>query len=177
MEHLQYPIGRFEYGQTYTPAQTKSQIQTINALPSKLFNIVNTLNESQLETPYRPNGWTVRQVVNHVADSHMNANIRFRLALTEENPTIKPYEEALWAELPDGKTAPVEWSLQLLKYVHLRWGLVLNSMNEADFARTYFHPETKRRFELREAVALYAWHSEHHYQHIRQLCLREGWPV
>lgn len=177
MEHLQYPIGRFEHGQSYTSAQTLSQIQTINALPSKLFNIVNVLNESQLETPYRPNGWTVRQVVHHIADSHMNANIRFHLALTEDNPTIKPYQEALWAELPDGKIAPVEWSLQLLKYVHLRWGLVLNSMDETDFLRTYFHPELLRQFELREAVALYAWHSEHHYQHIRQLCLREGWQI
>jgi len=175
MENLKYPIGRFTYSTPASTAETQSQIQTISALPSKLLNIVNMLNESQLETPYRPEGWTVRQVVHHVADSHANANIRFHLALTEQNPTIKPYKEALWAELPDGKTAPVEWSLQLLKYVHLRWVLVLNSMTEADFSRTYFHPEQQKSFELREAVALYAWHSEHHYQHIRQLCLHNGW--
>ena len=175
MENFKYPIGRLVYPTPASSAETQSQIQTISALPSKLFNLVNPLTESQLETPYRPEGWTVRQVVHHVADSHATANIRFHLAMTEENPTIKPYKEALWAELPDGKTAPVEWSLQLLKYVHLRWVLVLNSMTEADFSRTYFHPELQKTFELREAVALYAWHSEHHYQHIRQLCLRNGW--
>jgi len=175
MENLKYPIGRFELGKTYTMAETKSQILTISALPSKLLNVVNVLNEAQLETPYRPEGWTVRQTVHHIADSHLNAFARFKLALTEDNPTIKPYEEHLWAELADGKTAPVDWSLQLLKYVHLRWILLLNSLTDADFQRTYLHPETKRIFTLQEVVALYAWHSEHHYEHIHQLCIREGW--
>lgn len=174
-ESLRYPIGQFEYGKIYTPAETKSQIQTISALPSKLFNAVNPLTEAQLDTPYRPGGWTVLQTVHHVADSHMNAYIRFKLALTEENPSIKPYEEALWAELADGKGAPVDWSLQLLKYVHLRWGVLLNSLTDTDLARTYFHPESKRVFGLREVIAMYAWHSEHHYEHINRLCLREGW--
>jgi hypothetical protein len=136
---------------------------------------VNVLSEAQLETPYRPEGWTVRQTVHHVVDSHINAYIRFKLALTENNPAIKPYEEALWAELADGKGALVEWSLQLLKYVHLRWVMLLNSLTEPDWERTYFHPETKRVFALREVAALYAWHSEHHYEHINQLCLHEGW--
>jgi uncharacterized damage-inducible protein DinB len=175
MENLKYPIGRFEFGKTYSKAETNAQIQTISALPSKLFNVVNVLTEAQLETPYRPGGWTVRQTIHHVADSHMNAYMRFKLALTEENPTIKPYEEGLWAELPDGKTAPVGWSLQLLKYVHLRWVMLLNSLTEQDLERTYFHPETKRTFPLSEVLALYAWHSEHHYEHINQLCMREGW--
>ena len=175
MENLQYPVGRFENGQTYTPAQTLSNIQTISALPSKLFNVVNVLNEQQLETVYRPDGWTVRQVVHHIADSHINAYLRFHLALTEENPTIRPYLEHLWAELPDGKTAPVDWSLQLLKYVHLRWVLLLNSLTETDLDRTYFHPQSQRSFQLREVVAMYAWHSEHHYEHIHQLALRSGW--
>ncbi|MEZ4901080.1 MAG: putative metal-dependent hydrolase [Spirosomataceae bacterium] len=175
MENLKYPIGRFEFGKTYTMAETKSQILTISALPSKLFNIVNVLNEAQLETPYRPEGWTVRQTVNHIADSHLNAFIRFKLALTEDNPTIKPYQEQLWAELADGKTAPVDWSLQLLKYVHLRWIMLLNSLDKSDFQRTYTHPESKRVFTLQEVAALYAWHSEHHYEHIHQLCIREGW--
>lgn len=175
MENLKYPIGRFVSGKTYTEAETRAQIQTISALPSKLFNVINVLNEAQLETPYRLEGWTILQTVHHIADSHMNAYIRFKLALTEENPAIKPYEEVLWAELADGKTAPVDWSLQLLKYVHLRWVMLLNSLTEADLQRTYFHPETKRVFPLREVIALYAWHSEHHYEHINQLCIREGW--
>lgn len=175
MESLSYPIGRFEFGKTYTMAETKSHIQTISALPSKLFNIVNPLSKSQLETPYRPEGWTVIQTVHHIADSHMNAYIRFKLALTEDNPFIKPYEEALWADLADGTGAPLEWSLQLLKYLHLRWVMLLNSLTETDLQRTYFHPETKRVFPLQEVVALYAWHCEHHYEHIRRLCLREGW--
>lgn len=175
MEKLKYPIGRFEFGKTYTPAKTQAHIQEISALPSKLFNVVNVLSEAQLETPYRPEGWTVRQTVHHVVDSHINAYIRFKLALTENNPAIKPYEEALWAELADGKGALVEWSLQLLKYVHLRWVMLLNSLTEPDWERTYFHPETKRVFALREVAALYAWHSEHHYEHINQLCLHEGW--
>lgn len=175
MENLKYPIGRFAFGKTYSAAETQAHIQEISALPSKLFNVVNVLNEAQLETPYRPEGWTVRQTVHHVVDSHMNAYIRFKLALTEDNPAIKPYEEALWAELADGKGAPVEWSLQLLKYVHLRWVMLLNSLTDADWERTYFHPETKRVFPLREVAALYAWHSEHHYEHINQLCIKEGW--
>lgn len=175
MENLRFPIGRFELGKTYSEAETQAQIQTISALPSKLFNVVNVLNEAQLETPYRPEGWTILQTVHHIADSHMNAYIRFKLALTEDNPAIKPYEEALWAELADGKTAPVDWSLQLLKYVHLRWVMLLNSLTETDLQRSYFHPETKRVFPLQEVIALYAWHSEHHYEHINQLCIREGW--
>lgn len=175
MEHLKYPVGRFEFGKTYSKAETQAQIQTISALPSKLFNIVNVLTEAQLETPYRPGGWTVLQTVHHIADSHMNAYIRFKLALTEANPTIKPYEEAFWAELADGKAAPVEWSLQLLKYVHLRWVMLLNSLTEADLERTYFHPESKLVYPLHQVVATYAWHSEHHYEHIHQLCIREGW--
>ncbi|MFN4145806.1 MAG: YfiT family bacillithiol transferase [Runella sp.] len=177
MEHLKYPIGRFELGKTYSMTDTKTQIQTISALPSKLFNLVNQMNEVQLETPYRPEGWTVRQLVHHIADSHLNAYIRFKLALTEEQPTIKPYQEHLWAELSDGVSAPVDWSLQLLKYVHLRWVMLLNSLTEAEWQRTYLHPESKRIFTLQEVVAMYAWHSEHHYEHIYQLCVREGWPL
>ncbi|MFN8346514.1 MAG: putative metal-dependent hydrolase [Spirosomataceae bacterium] len=175
MENLKYPIGRFEFGKTYSKAETTAQIQTISALPSKLFNIVNVLTNDQLETPYRPGGWTVLQTVHHIADSHMNAYLRFKWALTEENSTIKPYEEGLWAEFADGKAAPVDWSLQLLKYLHLRWVMLLNSLTERDLERTYFHPESKLTFPLHQVVALYAWHSEHHYEHIHQLCIREGW--
>jgi uncharacterized damage-inducible protein DinB len=175
MEHLKYPIGRFEFGQTYTMTETQAHIQTISALPSKLFNVVNGLSEDQLETPYRPEGWTVRQTVHHVTDSHLNAYIRCKLAMTEENPPAKAYEEQLWAELADGKSAPVDWSLKMLQYLHLRWVMFLNSVSESDLQRTYFHSAMQRKFTLQEVIALYAWHSEHHYQHINQLAIREGW--
>ena len=128
MEELKYPIGRFEYGQIYTPEITKANIQIIGALPSKLFNLVQSLSEAQLETTYRPEGWTVRQTVHHITDSHINAYMRCHSAMTADNPTIAGYNESLWAELPDGKTAPVEWSLQLLKNLHLRWVLLLIGM-------------------------------------------------
>jgi len=175
MEHLKYPIGRFAYGAAYSMTDTQAQIQTISALPSKLFNIVNDMNEQQLETPYRPEGWTVRQTVHHIFDSHSNAYARFKLALTEDNPTIKPYEEHLWAELADGKSAPVEWSLKALQYLHLRWVMLLNSLTENELQRTYYHPGSDQTLTLQEVVALYAWHSEHHYEQINQLCIREGW--
>jgi len=175
MEELKYPIGRFEHGGTYTPETNKSNIQIIGALPSKLFNLVQPLTEEQLETPYRPEGWTIRQTVHHIADSHINAYMRIHSALTSDNPTVAGYKENLWAELPDGKTAPVEWSLQLIKNLHLRWVLLLNSMSEADFERTYYHAGYDKTFVLKEVVALYAWHSEHHYQHIKKLCERNNW--
>lgn len=175
LENLKYPIGKVQFEDTYTIAEIKTNIQIISGLPGKLCNIVNGMSEKQLETPYRPDGWTVRQTVHHLADSHANAYIRFKLALTEDNPTIKPYKENLWAELADGSTAPVEWSLQMLKYLHLRWVVLLNSMTEADLARTYHHPESGRNFTLAQCVALYAWHSEHHYAQINNLRIRENW--
>ena len=175
LENFQYPIGRMRFEEHYSMTEITRNILTISSLPAKLANLVNDLAENQLETPYRPEGWTVRQTVHHVADSHANAYIRFHLAMTEDNPTIKPYKENLWAQLADGKTTPVDWSLQMLKYLHLRWVVLLNSMTEADFARTYHHPESERNFTLAQIVALYAWHSEHHYAHIYQLKIRENW--
>lgn len=175
LEILKYPIGRFEGAKEYSTHDIKTNIQIISAIPSKFINLLAGWEEERLETPYRPDGWTVRQLVHHVADSHMNAYIRFRLALTEDSPKIKPYEEAAWAELADAKTAPVDLSLQLLKYIHLRWVLLLNSMDEADWAKTYLHPETKRTPTLAEVLAMYAWHSEHHYQHAFGLAERNQW--
>lgn len=175
MEHLKYPIGRFEFGKTYNMDETQAHIQTISALPSKLFNVVNGMSENQLETPYRPEGWTVRQTVHHLVDSHLNAYLRCKFAITEDNPTVKAYEEQLWAELADGKSAPVDWSLKMLQYLHLRWVMFLNSLTESDLQRTYFHSAMQRAFSLHEVVALYAWHSEHHYEHINQLAIRENW--
>ncbi|GAB2799021.1 bacillithiol transferase BstA [Rhabdobacter roseus] len=175
LESLRYPIGRFESQPHYTLEEVKSSIQIISALPSKFINLLGGWGDDRLDTPYRPDGWTVRQLIHHVADSHLNAYQRFRLALTEDNPTIKPYEEARWAELADAKMAQVELSLQLMKYLHLRWTLLLNSLGEAELARTYFHPANERTIRLDEVVAHYAWHSEHHYQHAYQLAERNHW--
>lgn len=175
LEHLKYPIGKFHSQPEYSQAEVKTNIQIISALPSKFINLLGNWDSEKLNTPYRPEGWTVRQLVHHVADSHINAYTRCRLALTEDNPVIKPYEEQLWAELPDAKTAPIELSLQLLRYVHLRWVLLLNSMNEADLARTYTHPASQKTYRLDDVIAQYAWHSEHHYQHAFQLAARNNW--
>jgi hypothetical protein len=175
LQQLKYPIGTFQAQEAYTPAEVKSNIQIISALPSKFINLLGGWDDHKYDTPYRPDGWTIRQLIHHVADSHMNAYVRCRLAMTEDNPTIKPYEEQLWAELPDAKQAQVELSLQLLRYIHLRWVLLLNSMDETDLARTYLHPATNRTFRLDEVIANYAWHSEHHYQHAFQLAARNNW--
>lgn len=174
-EQLRYPIGKFIFQDGYTPAEIKTNIQIISALPSKFINLLGGWTEEQYNTPYRPDGWTVRQLIHHVADSHINAYTRCRLALTEDNPVIKPYEEHLWAELPDAKAAPVELSLQLIRYVHLRWVLLLNSMGETELARTYVHPASGRTFRMDEVIANYAWHSEHHYQHAYKLAERNNW--
>jgi hypothetical protein len=175
LENLKYPIGRYASGQVSTPEDIRTNIQIISALPSKFINLLGGWEDDRLDTPYRPDGWTVRQLIHHVADSHMNAYIRFRLALTEDSPTIKPYREDLWAELPDAQSAQVELSLQLLKYIHLRWVLLMNSMDEADLARTYIHPETERGYPLAEVIGIYAWHSEHHYQQAFSLAQRNQW--
>lgn len=174
-EDLRYPIGRFQKQEHYSADEVKSNIQIISAIPSKFMNLLGGWDEEKLDTPYRPDGWTIRQLVHHMADSHMNAYIRFRLALTEDSPTIKPYKENLWAELPDAKSAQVDLSLQLLKYIHLRWVLLMNSMDEADLARTYVNPDTGRIYPLAEVIALYAWHSEHHYQQAFTLAQRNHW--
>jgi len=175
LEALKYPIGRFKALNSYPPESVKTNIQIISALPSKFINLLGGWTEEQYDTHYRPDGWTVRQLVHHVADSHINAYVRFRLALTEDNPTIKPYKEDRWAELPDAKTADVDLSLQLMKNTHLRWVILMNSMDAADLARTYTHPDTGRSVRLDQVIALYAWHSEHHYQHAFTLSEREGW--
>jgi hypothetical protein len=175
LEQLKYPIGRFVGKDNYSPEDIKTDIQIISALPSKFINLLGGWDEEKYNTPYRPDGWTIRQLVHHVADSHINAYSRFRLALTEDNPTIKPYEEHLWAELADAKAAPVELSLQLLRYVHLRWVILLRSLNQSDLARTYYHPGNQKTVRLDEVIANYAWHSEHHYQHAYQLAARNNW--
>jgi hypothetical protein len=167
---LSYPIGDFDR----TQIDRTANIATIGKLPSALAAAVAGLDDAQLDTPYRPGGWTVRQLVHHVADSHMNAYVRMRLALTENWPTIKPYEEARWAELGDAKTLPAEVSLKLLEALHRRWVTLLESLAEADWARGYVHPESGRQ-SLDSVAALYSWHSRHHVAHVTELRKRTGW--
>jgi hypothetical protein len=174
-ETFRYPIGKFVAADHYTSDEIKSAIQMISALPSKIINLTAGWDESKLNTPYRDGGWTVRQVIHHLADSHINAYCRTRLALTENNPVIKPYDEKAWAELPDGNAAPVDLSIQLLKYIHMRWVLLLNSLDVERLQMTYFHPVSQATVTLQEMIAMYAWHSEHHYQHMRKLAERKGW--
>jgi uncharacterized damage-inducible protein DinB len=174
---LRYPIGPFQLQGEVTESRRQGWIAEIAAAPAGLRAAVAGLDEGQLETPYRPEGWTVRQVVHHLPDSHLNAYTRFKLALTEDHPTIKPYEEARWAELADGRSGPIEVSLALLDALHARWVLLLRSLGPEDFARTYRHPEYGTTFELDQVLALYAWHGRHHTAHITALCRRMGWDA
>jgi hypothetical protein len=171
---LQYPIGRFQFEGDVTAAQRRDWIAQIAAAPGQLREAVRGLSAQQLDTPYRPGGWTLRQVVHHLPDSHLNSYSRFRLALTEDNPTIKPYDQSRWAALEDARSAPVEASLRLFQGLHERWVLLLQSMSEADFARTYVHPE-RGVVHLGREVGLYAWHGRHHVAHITSLRERLGW--
>jgi len=169
-----YPIGKFEAPKEVTPALRQQAIQTIAETPAKLRAAVKGLNDSQLDTPYREDGWTIRQVVHHVADSHVNAYTRLRLAMTENEPTIKPYAEGLWAELPDAKSAPVEVSLTLLEALHDRWMRLQRTLRDADYARSFRHPEHGVR-TLEWLLFLYAWHGTHHTGHITNLRQQKGW--
>lgn len=174
MSDLSFPIGRFAYAGESTDEQRRAFIDRIEQAPAKLRAAVDGLTPEQLDTPYRPDGWTVRQVVHHVPDSHMNSYCRFRLALTEEHPAIKGYDQERWAQLFDSRTAPVELSLALFEALHRRWVVLLRSMTAADFARTFQHSELGP-VTLDRNVALYAWHGDHHVAHITALRDRMGW--
>ncbi len=162
---LKYPVGKFRRPEKLTEERRESGIRTIAETPARLSAAVGGLTAAQLDTPYRPGGWTVRQVVHHLPDSHMNSYIRFRLALTENEPTIKPYDEARWAELADAKSAPIEPSLALLDNLHERWVVLLRSLSPADWSRTFRHPEMGL-MTLEQNLALYDWHGRHHVAHI-----------
>ncbi|MDR3675755.1 MAG: bacillithiol transferase BstA [Acidobacteriota bacterium] len=176
---LQYPIGKFAWthsgdGLVASEADRQEWLADIEDMPSRLWAAVTGLTEPQLDTPYRPGGWTVRQVVHHLADSHLNSYVRFRLALTEDEPTIKPYDQKLWAQLSDAQTAPADLSLTLVEALHQRWVLLLRSLKPEDFARTVKHPELGK-VTLEKYLALYAWHGKHHVAHITALRQRSGW--
>lgn len=176
MDDLRYPTGRFTRPTSaLSEQQRRAMIDTIAATPSQLRSAVRDLTAEQLDTPYRPGGWTVRQVVHHVPDSHMNAYMRFKLGLTEDVPTIKPYDEALWAQLSDVRDTPTEISLTLMDALHDRWVRLLRNMSARDFERTIAHPEWKGPLSLDAVLALYAWHGPHHVAHITSLRQRMGW--
>lgn len=166
-ELMKYPTGKFKAPVSYTNEDLRTWITVIKEFPGRLRQSIITLNEKQLDTPYRTGGWTLRQVVHHVADSHMNSLMRFKWALTEDNPTIKPYEEGDWALLPDYRL-PVEPSLRILEGLHLRWAALLESFTEEEWTRTFLHPASGETMPLKKALALYAWHSKHHLAHITE---------
>ena len=167
LEQLKYPIGKFEKPETMTKELLSQWIAEIGAFPAQLKAEVTHLDAEQLDSPYRPEGWTIRQVVHHCADSHMNSFIRFKLALTEERPIIKPYREESWAELADGKM-PISPSLVLLDGLHSRWTALLRSLSEEELHRTYIHPEQGQPIPLDVTIGLYAWHGKHHLAHITE---------
>ncbi|MDP4146555.1 MAG: putative metal-dependent hydrolase [Bacillota bacterium] len=168
-----FPIGQFQFDGEITNNVTKSWINEIEDLPGLLRDAVKDLDNEQLDTAYRPGGWTVRQVVHHLADSHMNAYVRFKLALTEENPVIKPYDEGKWAELPDYKL-PIDISLSLLEALHKRWVKLLHSLSPADMEKTFMHPESGE-VPVGKNIGIYAWHGRHHLAHITSLYSHKGW--
>ncbi len=174
MSDLSYPIGKFHFEGTLIDDQKKALIGEIAEVPAKLRAAVKGLSEAQLDTPYRPGGWTVRQVTHHVPDSHMNAYVRFKLALTESEPAIKAYEQQLWAELPDTEETPIEVSLAMLDSLHDRWVRLLRSITPEQWKRTFRHPELGL-VTLERNLALYAWHGKHHVAHVAELRKRESW--
>ncbi len=173
-EELRYPIGRFTRPTAYDEHRRREYIDTIEATPEMLRAAVSDLDDAQLDTPYRANGWTVRQVVHHLPDSHLNSYVRFRLALTEQVPTIKPYDEAKWAALPDASSMPIQPSLTLLESLHARWVALLRAVPAGDLSRRLNHPEWGE-LPLDFFLALYAWHGPHHVAQITSLRRREGW--
>ena len=171
---LSYPVGRYQKETNLTAERRKALIDGIARLPGDMRAAVDKLSDQQLDTSYRPGGWTVRQVVHHVPDSHLNAYIRFKLALTESEPTIKPYDEKQWAELPDVRLTPIETSLSLLENLHTRWTLLLRAREPTLFSRTFRHPEIGI-MTLDAQLGLYEWHGRHHVAHITSLRSRMGW--
>ncbi|MDZ7876863.1 MAG: putative metal-dependent hydrolase [Saprospiraceae bacterium] len=174
LQQLRYPIGDMPAPLSFSESDITNWVNDIEKLPAKLRTAVQNLTIEQLDTPYRPEGWTVRQVVHHVSDSHLNAFARLKLALTEENPTIKPYEEQFWAELTDSKM-PIEPSLRIIENMHLKMVNILRELSATELDRTFFHPGSKKTFKVGTLAAMYAWHGLHHLAHIENLAKREKW--
>lgn len=174
LEKLKYPIGRYRLEDKINKSAVAKWIGEIETLPEKLFEAVNGLNKDQLQTQYRPDGWTIQQIVHHIADSHMNSYIRFKLALTEDKPMIKPYDEQLWAELPDSNVTDINVSLDLIKSLHRRWTDLLKQLSDEQLNREFLHPESGSK-KLNETICHYAWHGNHHLAHITSLKKRMSW--
>lgn len=175
MDELKYPIGKFDASDPRWNVAAQQNIQYIAEYPEKIINTIAKLDTSQMQTAYRPDGWTVTQLVHHIADSHMNAYIRFKLSLTEIDPTIKPYDEAEWAKLADSTPALINTTLQLLKALHIKWSGLMQSMSDTDWKKRYHHPEDGSFVDLATARKMYHWHSAHHLAHITKLIERENW--
>ncbi|WP_298221543.1 YfiT family bacillithiol transferase [Flavobacterium sp.] len=175
IEKLRYPIGKFVPVQEYTSEYLSQRIDEIASFPERLKKEVSHLTDEQLDTPYRPDGWTVRQVIHHCADSHMNCFIRLKWTLTEDKPTIKFYYENRWSELIDNKTMPIAPTLALLEGLHYRLAFLMKSLTSGELERSLIHPEHGKEFQLKEIIGLYAWHGNHHLAHITKLKKRKGW--
>jgi len=175
LEKAKHPIGLFVKPDKITKEIMKDYISSISTLPDRLRKATAHLTNEQLDTSYRPGGWTIRQLVHHLGEAHMNGFSRLKFALTEENPTIKPYDENKWAEVVDTKTMPIKPSLQLIEGLHSRWTVILNSLTEIDFAKCYFHPEHGKLIRLDEVTGEYAWHCDHHLAQITELKKRKQW--
>ncbi len=175
LEKLKYPIGKPKIPSEISEDQLNDWIKIIEDFPSKLEKLVQDLDEKQLDTCYRENGWTIRQVIHHCADSHTNSYIRFKWTLTEDKPIIKAYYEERWAALFDSKKAPISLSINLLKSLHAKWVYLLKGLNQNDFEKAFIHPESNATVSLAQNVGIYAWHCNHHYAHILNLMHRENW--
>ncbi|MEM8848321.1 MAG: YfiT family bacillithiol transferase [Bacteroidota bacterium] len=175
LEKLRYPIGKYEVPERITDEHLKKWINILEELPVRLESMVSTLSKEQLETPYRPEGWTVRQLVHHISDSHHHSYIRFKWGLTEDNPVIKPYFEKEWSNLFDAKSAPIQMSLDHLKAVHAKLVYLLKGLSAEQLQRTFMHPEGNVQSTLAENIGRYAWHGSHHFAHIQNLIDRKGW--
>jgi len=175
LEHLKYPIGKANIPVSISSNQVKEWINILKEFPGKITGLVKNLDNKQLDTPYRPEGWTVRQVIHHIADSHHNSYTRFKWALTEDEPTIKAYFEECWAELHDSKSAPILLSLNALTTTHAKLVYLLKGLSQDDLENIFIHPDANEEVSLKENIGIYAWHSQHHYAHIENLIIRKGW--
>jgi len=175
LEFLKYPIGQFDCPTTISNDHMESWISILEHFPQRLANLVKHLSEQQLDTPYRAHGWTLRQVLHHLSDSHHHSYIRFKWALTEDNPVIKAYDEQAWAELIDAKSAPIQMALDHLKSTHCKLVYLLKHMNDQELNRCFIHPDGNTKVVLKNNIGIYAWHSNHHYAHIENLLKRKGW--
>ncbi|ANF52666.1 YfiT family bacillithiol transferase [Chryseobacterium glaciei] len=175
LEQKRFPIGEYQQPENICDIKLDEYIKVIKNFPEKLKKLIEDLSDDQLDTPYREGGWTVRQLVNHIADSHINSFIRLKLALTEDNPTIRPYDEAKWAELQDSVNMPIKPAMRMIKGTHQRWAALLKTLTNKQFERTFHHPEQNQNYDLRNYLALYVWHCNHHFAHIENLKKEKGW--